>query len=175
MMNSSVLLDTSYLISLVDSRRPYHANAKAFYQYFLDNKIHMILSSIATSEFCVVQPITDLPLSNFKMLAYNIPDSHHLRVLFMDYFHKSGMQSRIAVKDDYKLISQAEFNKIDFFITEDGELIDKVINPLQAKSMLTTKALFCPNGLQKEFNLPSPQANLFDGIPKEPLPIQAGN
>ena len=40
-MNNSVLLDTSFLISLVDASRENHDKAKEFYKYFIDNKIEV--------------------------------------------------------------------------------------------------------------------------------------
>lgn len=163
-MNKSVLLDSTYLISLVDDTRKYHQQAKDFFKYFIDNKYPMILSSIAASEFCAKQPITDLPLSNFKFLSFNIPDSQHLRHLFMDYINdrKPG-ESRIAIKDDFKLISQASFNKLGFLITEDDNFFKK-LNSLNQKSLLTTKALFLPNGVNKELNIPVPSPGLFDTV-----------
>jgi len=175
-MMVSVLLDTTYLISLVDDSRKYHQQAKDFYKYFLDNKYAMILSPIATSEFCVRQPITDLPLHNFQTLAYNIPDSHHLRHLFQDNFNQRQLgESRSAVKDDYKIISQASFNKIDFIITEDDLFCKKMI-ALYDKGLLSSKPLFCPNGVQTEFKIPVPPPTLFDEAAPEysKIPIVSG-
>ena len=165
-MNKSVLLDTTFLISLSDDRRTHHAKAVEFYKYFLEEKYAMILSSIATCEFCIKQPLTDLPLHNFKMLAFNITDSHHLSHLFESHFKNIG-DSRIAIKDDFKLISQASYNKIDFIITEDEVMVDKLIKPLNEQSLLKTRPLFCPNGVSREFNIPPPTPNLFDQLLKD--------
>jgi hypothetical protein len=160
-MSSSVLLDTTFLISLVDSTRPNHLKANEFYKYFLDHKFAMKLSSIAACEFSIKQPIEDLPLDTFQMLPFNIPESTQLSHLYMHHFKNVGY-NRIAVKDDFKLISQAAYNKIDFIITEDEDLLNKIIRPLNEKSLLKTKPLFCPNGVNKEFNIPPPPMSLFD-------------
>lgn len=165
-MNNSVLLDTTFLISLVDDSREHHLKAVEFYKYFLNNKIAMILSSIATCEFCIKQPFEDLPHKNFKMLAFNITDSYHLSKLFESHFKNKG-GIRAAVKDDFKLISQASYNKIDFLITEDGDMVDKLIKPLNQQSLLNTKPLYCPNGVNREFNIQPPPMNLFDQMLKD--------
>lgn len=159
-MNSSVLLDTSFLISLVDDSRTHHEEAKAFYKYFLDNRWPMILSSIATCEFCIKQPLTDLPLSNFKTLAFNITESHHFSSMFLPHFTNNGIV-RNCVKDDFKLISQASFNNIEYFITEDEPLVNKIIKPLNASNSLATKPLYVPDGLHKSLNIPLPVKTLF--------------
>jgi hypothetical protein len=154
-MNNSVLLDTTFLISLVDNTRQNHTIAKDFYKYFIDNKYHMILSSIVTSEFCIKQPLTDLPLSNFKALPFNIPDSHHLSSLFLDEF-KGQLDGtcRAAVKDDFKIVSQCNFNKIGYFITEDEPLCNK-LRLLRSNGKIQFNTLFLPDGYRNAFGLPA--------------------
>jgi hypothetical protein len=154
MMSNSVLLDTTFLISLVDDTRPNHTNAKGFYKYFIDNKIAMILSSIVTSEFCVKQQLTDLPLKNFKTLPFNIPDSYHLSHLFLDEF-KGQLEGscRAAIKDDFKIVSQCSFNKITHFITEDQPLCNK-LRSLKSNGKIQLNALYLPDGYRIAFGLP---------------------
>lgn len=67
-MKISVLLDTSFLISLSDKNRPNHEVAKQYYQHMIEQNITMYLSSIAVSEFSIKQDIRDLPLKNFRIL-----------------------------------------------------------------------------------------------------------
>jgi hypothetical protein len=160
-MASSVLLDTTFLVSLVDDSRTNHQKAREFYKYFLDNKYPMILSSIATAEFCIRQKLTDLPLNTFRTLPFNIPDSHHLSSLFDAYFKKVTPIPRNCVKDDFKLLSQADFNNINYFITEDADLIKDFIIPLNAEGKLRTKPLFVADGVHKALRLPLPQNPLF--------------
>ena len=157
-MNNSVLLDTSFLISLVDAKRKNHIKAKEYYKYFIDNKINMILSAIVTSEFCIKQPITDLPLENFKSLPFNIPDSYHISNLFEDKFKNVHYDiSRVSVKDDYKIASQCNFNKITYLITEDEPLFT-LLNSLQLEKNITFKPLLLQDGYEKSFGL---QKTLF--------------
>lgn len=151
-MNKSVLLDTCFLISLVDDSRENHAKAVEFYKYFIDERIAMILSSIVTSEFCVKQEFTDLPLSNFKMLPFNIPDSYNITSIFGSFFSDNYPQCRVAVKDDYKITSQCSFNKIDYFITEDSKFYKK-LSDLRQDGKIKFKPLFLPDGFKTAFNI----------------------
>lgn len=155
-MNNSVLLDTSYLISLMDDTRTHHSKAKAFYQYFIENKFPMILSSIVTSEFTIKQSISDLPLNNLRPLPFNIPDSHHISSLFEEKF-KGYTSGRVSVKDDYKIVSQCSFNKITYLITEDSDLCT-LLNSLNSEGKSIVKPLFLPDGYEKALGL---QASLF--------------
>lgn len=158
MMNNSVLLDTSFLISLVDANRKHHDKAKEYYKYFLDNKIAMVLSAIVTSEFCIKQPITDLPLANFRPLPFNIPDSYHISSLFEEKFKNVKNDiSRVSVKDDYKIVSQCNFNKITYLITEDEPLYN-MLNSLCLEKDISFKPLLLQDGYEKSFGL---QIGLF--------------
>jgi len=157
-MNNSVLLDTSFLISLVDASRKNHNKAKEFYKYFIDNKIAMVLSAIVTSEFCIKQPLTDLPLENFKPLPFNIPDSNHISYLFEEKFKNVKNDiSRVSVKDDYKIVSQCNFNKITYLITED-EALYNMLNSLSLDKDISFKPLLLQDGYEKAFGL---QIGLF--------------
>ncbi len=148
------MLDTSFLISLVDNSRSSHEAAKKFYQYFIENKIAMILSSIVTSEFCIKQPITDLPLEVFRTLPFNIPDSHHLSNLFMEDF-KGQFEGtpKSCVKDDFKIVSQCSFNKIKYFITEDGKLIAQ-LRKMSHDKKIDFQVLSLNEGVDVSFGIP---------------------
>ncbi|MEY2343184.1 PIN domain-containing protein [Acidithiobacillus sp. IBUN Pt1247-S3] len=65
-MTAAVLLDTSFLISLVDQNRPNHETAVSYYRLMLDQQVPMYFSAIVAAEFAIKQPITDLPLKNFR-------------------------------------------------------------------------------------------------------------
>ena len=138
----------------MDNSRPNHETAVKFFKYFIENKIAMILSSIVTAEFCVKQPLTDLPLPNFKFLPFNIPDSYHLRDLFLAEFKgQIGNQKNPSVKDDYKIASQCSFNNIKYFITEDGDLILK-LRDLKSKGKIDFQILSLVEGVEQSFNIP---------------------
>lgn len=74
-MTVSVLLDTSYLITLSDRNRPHHDTATKFYRLMLEEQIPMYFSVIAAAEFAIKQPITDLPYRNFRCIPFNLAHS----------------------------------------------------------------------------------------------------
>jgi hypothetical protein len=154
MNRNSVILDTSFLISLVDDSRPNHESALKFFKYFIENKIAMVLSSIVTSEFCIKQPLTDLPLANFKFLPFNIPDSYHLSHLFLDEFKgQIGSHKNPSIKDDYKIASQCSFNNVKYFITEDNDLIKK-LRTLKSEGKIDFQILSLSEGVDVSFAIP---------------------
>ena len=158
MMNRRILLDTCFLISLVDDSRTHHKKAVEFYKYFIENKIDMELSSIVTSEFCTKQELTDLDLRNFRMLSYNVPDTIHQAYLFQDIFvNRPEGTCRVAVKDDLKLTAQCNFNKIDYFITEDDKFY-QTLQKLKSTGKILFTPIYLPDGVHKAFSLP---LNLF--------------
>ena len=69
---NSVLLDTSFLISLSDPARAHHAQAVQYYRECVHRQVPMYLSTIVISEFQVRQSINDLPLRNFVVLPFNV-------------------------------------------------------------------------------------------------------
>ena len=50
---NKVFLDTNFLIKLLNNQDPIHHNAKAYFKYFLDNKMVVMVSAIAIGEYCV--------------------------------------------------------------------------------------------------------------------------
>jgi len=45
----NVILDTGFLISLINKDRPGHEAAKAYYKYFLENEFMMLVPTIVVS------------------------------------------------------------------------------------------------------------------------------
>lgn len=67
-----VSLDISFLISFADPDRKHHAIAVDYFRHCLANRIPMWISVVAAGEFEVGQPVSDLPLQNFRILPYNL-------------------------------------------------------------------------------------------------------
>lgn len=124
MMNKSVLLDTSFLISLVDTERTNHQNAKDYFKYFLDENYKLYLSTIVASEFLCKGSIEDLPHEQLRVLPFNFSHAERLPFLFSEL--KTSDITRIQVKDDYKIACQAQHHEIGYFITDDKPIYDKL-------------------------------------------------
>ncbi|SEA60675.1 PIN domain-containing protein [Nitrosospira multiformis] len=166
-MNVSVLLDTSFLISLVDENRTNHAIAAQYYRFTMEQRIPMYFSAIAAAEFAIKQPITDLPLRNFRELHFNIPHGVKAALLMNALGKRDDGDNRVAVLNDIKLIAQAVHEKIPFIITEDASSLFKYCERLRNLEVLDVRAIKLIDGFnpsvfreddqQGELNLSDPE------------------
>lgn len=148
---ASVLVDTSFLITLYDNRkeRVNHKVAKKYYKYFLDHEITMRLSTIVTSEYHQQASVIDIIAStNYIPLPFNVLDS--LKV--SDVAHalgseaRSGSGGRAEFKDDLKLIAQAIEHDIDYVITEDEGTLAKYCRRLHKVGILKAQVIVLSEG-----------------------------
>ncbi|MCX8520593.1 MAG: hypothetical protein ORN28_03550 [Rhodoferax sp.] len=144
-MKVGVLLDTCFLISLVDQQRTHHHTAVNYYRYMLEQQISMYFSAIVAAEFSVKQPVTDLPLKNFRVINFTVPHGVEAGRL-LNMLEKDTDTSRIAVRDDYKLIAQAHHEAIPFLITEDAGTMHKYCQRLEKSGNVKTRALLLTEG-----------------------------
>jgi hypothetical protein len=145
-VTASALLDTSFLISLVDQNRPNHQVAVQYYRYMLDQNIQMYFSAIVASEFSIKQPISDLPLKNFRAIPFNIVHGREAGRLWNALGQRDEGDSRVAVRDDVKLIAQANHESIQFLLTEDKSTLHKYCERLRVAGESTTKAVKLVDG-----------------------------
>lgn len=108
-VSKAVVIDTSFLISLVSENRPSHTVAQEYYRYFLENDIVMLLPTIVIAEFAVKQAPEDLPLRNFVVEPFNFETATTCARLNATEQRErmNGQGQRDAVKDDFKIISHA--------------------------------------------------------------------
>lgn len=71
MMHKSVLIDTCFLIKLLNPLDPLHNSALKYYEYFLNSKIQICISTISIAEYCTKGKIQDLPLRQLKIIPFN--------------------------------------------------------------------------------------------------------
>ncbi|MDO9011831.1 MAG: PIN domain-containing protein [Gallionella sp.] len=69
-MTTAVLLDTSFLISLVDGKRPNHSIAVQYYRLMLEQQSPMFFSAIVAAEFAIKQPIRDLENTKIPLIIF---------------------------------------------------------------------------------------------------------
>ena len=132
-MADGAVLDTSFLINLVDSNRPCHATACAYYRFFLENGMPMFLPTVVAAEFAVKQSITDLPLRNFIVLPFNLEDATCCAALRWALCRQTsgGTGNRDAVKDDFKIIAHTVGQNARCLVTEDEETMGKYCDLLK--------------------------------------------
>lgn len=144
-MAAAVLLDTSFLISLVDGNRPNHLVAAQYYRLMLQQQSPMYLSAIVAAEFAIKQPITDLHLKNFRCIPFNIPHSTEAARLW-NMLDRDNNDHRAVVRDDVKLMAQAAHELIPFILTEDVSTLYKYCERLRALGVLQVKVIKLVDG-----------------------------
>jgi predicted nucleic acid-binding protein len=142
---SSILVDTSYLITLADPTRRQHEVAKAYLRESLRAGVPLYLSAIVASEFQVKQAVNDLPLRNFIVLPFNI-DHAMTAGLLMRSINRDAGDERNAVKDDVKLIAQAVCESITHVLTEDEKTLAKYVRRLADAGECSLRAILLING-----------------------------
>jgi hypothetical protein len=145
-VTAAVLLDTSFLISLVDGKRPNHPTATQYYRMMLEQQIPMFFSAIVAAEFAIKQPITDLPLKNFRCIPFNIPHSTEAARLWNALGKRDGGDDRAVVRDDIKLMAQAVHESIPFILTEDVSTLYKYCDRLRDAGILPVRAIKLVDG-----------------------------
>jgi hypothetical protein len=168
-MPKGALLDTSFLITLVGRGRPHHETAKQYWKYFLENHIPLYLSSIVTSEFWVKQALPP----EILRLCIPVPFNHDHAVKCAELY-SSRLQGqpgqRDAIKDDLKLIAQAELVQAANLITDDDETMFKHCEGFKAAGAVSFQAIKLKDGFRKSFLNPGGQGELEDA--RSPAPEQ---
>lgn len=142
---SSILVDTSFLITLADPTRRHHETAKTYLRESLKANVPLYLSAIVASEFQVKQAVNDLPLRNFIILPFNIDHAMTAGLLMRSVSRDVG-DERNSVKDDVKLIAQAVCESITHVLTEDERTLAKYIKRLADAGECTLRAILLVNG-----------------------------
>ena len=153
MTASKVMLDTSYLITLINAERANHRIARAYYKHMIEQQIHMCISAIAVSEFSVKDAITSLPLQNFILLPFNAADAIESARLQCLIDRDSG-DDRQSVKDDLKLLGHCAHEKILFLLTDDKNSMYKYNERLRSAQAIKVKVVTLADGFNDcAFNL----------------------
>jgi predicted nucleic acid-binding protein len=146
-----VSLDTSFLISFADPKRPHHQVAVDYFKHCVASGFPMWISTIVAGEFHVGQPFTDLPLRNFRIQPYNLP--HALRAAVLLRFVSSQdtsprIDARRIVINDLKIIAQAIEDKISVILTEDEGTLAKLVRRAARPDEDTPNVLLFADGFK---------------------------
>lgn len=145
---NSVLLDTSFLISLSDPTRQHHDAAVSYYRECARRQAAMYLSTIVVSEFQVKQAINDLPLRNFVMLPFNV--DHAMRCgLVIRQMPRDVADDRVRVKDDFKLLAQCDCEAITHLISEDASTLAKYLDRARETGLASTRTVLLRDGFDE--------------------------
>ena len=125
-MKSSVLLDTSFFIRLLNNEDPLHKNAKGYFKYFLESDIALKISTISIAEYCVRGKVDELPLRNLKIIPFNFDHALRAGEFAEVIFNENGINiekltPRAIIPNDSKLFAQADVDReVDYFVTSDA-------------------------------------------------------
>jgi len=161
-MIAGVLLDTSFLISLVDGNRRNHSIAKQYYILMLEQQVPIYFSAIVAAEIAIGQPITDLPLRNFRTIPFNIPHSIESARLWNALGKHDKGDSRAVVRDDIKLMAQATHESIPFILTEDASTLYKYCERLRSAGVVHVRAIKLVDGFDSSALREDGQRGLLD-------------
>jgi predicted nucleic acid-binding protein len=163
-----VSLDTSFLITFADPDRMNHTVALEYFRHCLAQRIPMWISVVAAGEFEVGQPVSDLPLQNFRIQPYNLPHAIRAAALFKEIRQDSSAQAqegRNIIINDLKILAQAEEEQIPVILTEDANTLSRMTTRLRGRNALSVRILLLTEGFipgrlenpaQDEFRLPPP-------------------
>lgn len=121
----SVILDTSFMIRLLNDSDPLHSNAIGYFRYFLENDVPMYFSTVSVAEYCVRGDFDDLPFRNIRILPFNIfhakEAGRFANALFEAKANKIiDVPDRLIIPNDSKLFAQGAYEKdIKYFVTAD--------------------------------------------------------
>lgn len=161
-----VSLDTSFLISFADPERKHHAVAVDYFRHCLAQSIPMWLSTIAAGEFEVGQPVSDLPLQNFRIQPYNLPHAIRAAKLFRALRNEGTAlpeDRRPVVINDLKILAQAAEESVAVILTEDRNTLYRLAERLRVGEHSAVRVLLLAEGFtpgrlehpaQDEFPLP---------------------
>ena len=144
-----VSLDTSFLISFADPDRSNHAVAVDYFRHCLAQRIPMWISVVAAGEFEVGEPVGDLPLQNFRIQPYNLPQAIRAASLFRALHEENTAAStdrRPVIINDLKIIAQAEEEKIPIIITEDANTLSRLAARLLQSGGVSVRVLLLKDG-----------------------------
>jgi hypothetical protein len=151
-MNNMTVLDTGFLISLVDKNRSFHQAARSYYKYFLEHGIVMLLPTVVVAEFSIVQPVSDLPLRNFRVLPFNLPEA--VKCAELNAHHYRGqlqVGQRDSVKDDFKIIAQAVVQQARLLVTEDESTLCRYCERLKSDNKIGFRLVKLSAGFDEAF------------------------
>jgi len=144
-----VSLDTSFLISFASPDRPNHAVAVEYYRHCLAQRIPMWISTVAAGEFEVGQPVSDLPLQNFRVQPYNLPHAIRAAALFRagrEANPPTPQDRRPIIINDLKILAQAEEDQIPVILTEDVNTLSRLATRLRQRNAAVTRVLLLTEG-----------------------------
>lgn len=128
----------------------------------------MWLSTVAAGEFAVRQPVTELPLQNFRVQPYNLLHAIRAAALFQALREDTASpieDRRPIISNDLKILPQPEKDGISIILTEDRNTLSRLADRLRERDKDNVRTLLLADGFtpgrianpaQDELNLSPP-------------------
>lgn len=140
----SIMLDTSFCIRLLKKDDELHQNALEYFEFFLQNKIELFLSSIVIAEYSVKDDPQNLPLKTMRIVPFDYFDGKRAgefhNILLNNKAEWKGVD-RLVIKDDCKILAQIMNRNINAYITKDKGSFSKIISPIVQQTNLSIELL----------------------------------
>lgn len=137
-MVQAVLLDSGFLIRLMNPEEPLHTAAMTWFRQFVEQGIRCKVSTIALAEYGVKDDLAHLPMQYLQVIPFHY--NHAVRaagfmrtILRVKQERGAVIQPRNVVPNDTKMFAQASAEEdIQSFISADSEarkVYDLLENP----------------------------------------------
>ena len=133
----------------------------------MEQALPVFLPTIVVSEFCVRQEIPPDILRSCVVLPFNWDDAIKTAQLDFTQFKTPG-ESRVAIKDDVKIIAQAVICGAQRLITEDADSLARIAAELKAAGKVAFTAICLKDGFDRAFFDPSGQSDFEDALNDPP-------
>ena len=126
-MAKAVLLDSGFLIRLMNPEEPLHIAAMTWFRQFVEQGIQCKVSTIALAEYGVKDDLTHLPMQYLQVLPFHYNHAecaaNFMRtILRVKQERGAVIQPRAVVPNDTKMFGQASSETdIQSFVSADSE------------------------------------------------------
>ena len=130
----SVVLDSCFLITLCDARRPNHETAKKYFKFWVEHGNLMLVPTICLSEYWTREP--NLPTSvmeHVKVKSFNVEDAAIASKLIREKIVVREGEQRDIFKDDVKIVGSACALKAVAIATEDVKTMARYVARVSKK------------------------------------------
>lgn len=126
-MAQAVLLDSGFLIRLMNPKEPLHPVAMPWFRNFIEQGVVCKVSTIALAEYGVKDDLTHLPMQYLQVLPFHYSHAERaaqfMRTIIRVKKERGAViQPRVIIPDDTKIFGQAG-SEVDIcsFVSADSE------------------------------------------------------
>ena len=143
MRHSHVVLDTSFLIRLMNADDVDHTNTRRLFDYFLQHSDRISISTIVAAEYGIGMPIDTLPLAlpTVTVTPFNLihaAKAARCAKATFDARRKGSIEvdQRVVIPNDTKILAQAAVERVDLICARDKNM-KQVHTFLRGEGLLT--------------------------------------